>query len=264
MTSKPEQTSNVQELPSEASGVQSVVRAFRLLELLADAQGGLTLNDLGTMVGLPVTTCHRLLKTMASMGYVRQLPSRRYGLGLRLVRLGQYADLQIGPTAHKYLATIVENFGETANLAMLDGDQVVYVAQVPSPHSMRMFTEVGHRTFTHSTGVGKAILSTLDDVSVRRIISRAGMPRATETTIVDPDELARDLAASRERGYAIDDGEHELGVRCYAVPLLGLPVPAALSVSGPSVRLTEAVGESAVPLLKEAAAGLTKELMGED
>ncbi|WP_181445564.1 IclR family transcriptional regulator [Gryllotalpicola protaetiae] len=264
MTTNAEQTSNVHELPSEASGVQSVVRAFRLLELLAEAHGGLTLNDLGAMVGLPVTTCHRLLKTMASLGYVRQLPSRKYGLGLRLMRLGQYADLQIGPTAHKYLATIVERFGETANLAMLDGDQVVYVAQVPSPHSMRMFTEVGHRTYTHSTGVGKAILSVVDDAAVRRITGRAGMPRATETTITDPDELAQDLALSRERGYAIDEGEHELGVRCYAVPLLGLPIPAALSISGPSVRLTQAVGESAVPLLKEAAAGLAKELAGDD
>lgn len=243
------------------TGVQSVVRAFRLLELLSESQGGLTLNDLGATVGLPIATCHRLLKTMASMGYVRQLPSRRYGLGLRLMRLGQYADYEIGSTANKYLAAIVERIGETANLAMLDADQIVYVAQAPSPHAMRMFTEVGHRTYTHSTGVGKAILSMMDEAAVRRILNRAGMPRATETTITDPDALFQDLAAIRTRGYAIDDGEHELGVRCYAVPVHGLPVPAAISISGPSVRVTEAVAASAVPLLQATASELAEELL---
>ncbi|MFC4243170.1 IclR family transcriptional regulator [Gryllotalpicola reticulitermitis] len=247
----------------EQSGVQSVVRAFRLLEMLAESQAGLSLNELSAGVGLPVATSHRLLKTMATLGYVRHLPSRRYGLGLRMMRLGQDADLQLGPIARPHLQKIVEAVGETANLAMLDGDRIVYVAQVPSPHAMRMFTEVGHRTYTHSTGVGKAILSTLDEASVRRIVVRAGMPRDTATTIGDLDELEHDLEVTRDRGYALDDGEHELGVRCYAVPLRGLPVPTAVSVSGPSVRLTEALGEAAVPLLQRTAAALAADLTGE-
>lgn len=248
----------------DASGVQSVVRAFRLLEFLAESSGGLSLNELGALVGIPVTTSHRLLKTMSALGYVRQLPSRRYGLGLRLMHLGQSADLQLDPIAHPYLEKLVLEIGETANLAMLDGDRVVYVAQVPSQHAMRMFTEVGHRTYTHSTGVGKAILATLDEGTVRRILGRAGMPRATETTITDPDDLERELRLIRTRGYAVDDSEHELGVRCYAVPLVGLPVPAAISVSGPTVRLTDELAVKAVPLLQEAAHALTVALAGEE
>jgi len=248
----------------DQSGVQSVARAFKLLEMLADAQTGLPLSELSAGVELPAATSHRLLKTLASLGYVRQLPSRRYGLGLRLMRLGQHADMQLGPLARPHLQKIVEAVGETANLAILDGDRVVYVAQVPSPHAMRMFTEVGHRTFTHSTGVGKAILSTLDEASVRRIITRAGMPRDTDTTIGSLDELEHDLERIRQRGYALDDGEHELGVRCYAVPLLGLPVPTAVSVSGPGVRLTEERGATVVPLLQAVATALAQDLTGTD
>lgn len=252
-------------MPSERSdtaGVQSVVRAFRLLEFLAESPSGLSLNELGALVGIPVTTSHRLLRTMSTLGYVRQLPSRRYGLGLRLMHLGQSADLQLAPIAHPYLEKLVVEIGETANLAVLDGDRVVYVAQVPSPHAMRMFTEVGHRTYTHSTGVGKAILATLDEAAVRRILSRAGMPRATETTITDPADLERELQLIRRRGYAVDDSEHELGVRCYAVSLVGLPVPAAISVSGPTVRLTDELAAKAVPLLQEAARALAATLTG--
>jgi IclR family acetate operon transcriptional repressor len=248
---------------SDHGGVQSVERAFRLLELLADTHGGSSLNELSAIVGLPVTTCHRLLKTLASLGYVRQLPSRRYGLGLGMTRLSRHADLQLGVLARPYLERIVAETGETANMALLDGDRVAYVAQAPSPHAMRMFTEVGHRAFTHSTGVGKAILSMLDGASVRRIVTRAGMPRATAATIVEFDVLERELELIRERGYALDDGEQELGVRCYAVPLIGLPVPVAISVSGPGVRLTEDMGPKVVPQLKAAATALARELAGD-
>jgi IclR family acetate operon transcriptional repressor len=249
---------------ADSDAVQSVVRAFQLLEHLADTQGDLLLNELAALAGLPVSTCHRLLRTMVGLGYVRQLPSRRYGLGLGLMTLGQRADLQLGPIARPHLDGLVEAIGETANLAMLDGDRIVYVAQAPSPHAMRMFTEVGHRTFTHSTGVGKAILSTLEAGEVRTILTRAGMPRATETTIVTLDELERDLDLIRDRGWALDDGEHELGVRCYAVPLPGVALPAAISVSGPSVRVTAELADKAVPLLQAAARALARDLVGRD
>ena len=101
---------------------------------------------------------------------------------------------------------------------------MVYVAQVPSPHSMRMFTEVGRRVLPHCTGVGKALLSVLPDDQVRAILARTGMPAQTEHTITSPEELVAELAVIRARGYAIDDAEQEAGVRCVAVPG---PEPAA-------------------------------------
>jgi IclR family acetate operon transcriptional repressor len=137
-----------------------------------------------------------------------------------------------------YLVELVDTYGETTNMAMLEGDACVYVAQVPSPRAMRMFTEVGRFVMPHCTGVGKAILSTLPDPDVRALLGRTGMPPRTEHTITSPDAMVTALGTVRKQGYAVDDGEQELGVRCVAVPIRGLPFRAALSVSGPSSRVT--------------------------
>lgn len=241
-------------------GVQSVERAFELLDLMADAGGTQTLSELANRTELPPPTIHRLLRTLVGRGYVRQLPNRRYALGPRLIRLGDGANRQLGQIAEPYLADLVGRLQETANLAVLDGDMVLYVAQVPSPHSVRMFTEIGRRAHTHDTGVGKAILSQLDEPTVRSIVSRVGMPRATEHSIGDAEELVSHLSLIRERGYSIDDNEQEIGVRCYAVPIPNAPTPTAVSVSGPQTRVDEAFGERAVPLLLEAAEAISREM----
>src|SRR5699024_4694002 len=201
-----------------SGGVQSVDRAIDLLELLADAGGESTLSELAAKTSLPLPTIHRLMRTLLSHGYVRQLPSRRYALGPRLIRLGESAGRQLGSDARPYLAALAQDLGESANLAMIDRDMVVYVAQASSAHSMRMFTEVGRRVFPHSAGVGKAVLSQLPDQTVMEIVSRVGMPAATDRTIVSPSALLAELSVIRERGFAIDDGEQEIGVRCFAVP----------------------------------------------
>jgi IclR family acetate operon transcriptional repressor len=175
---------------------------------------------------------------MVRRGYVRQEPSRRYALGPRLIPLGDTAGRMVGAWARPHLAELVSQVGETANLAMLEVDSVVYVAQVPSPHSMRMFTEVGRRVPAHCTGVGKALLSTLRDSDVTQILRRTGMPAQTATTITTPEAMLAELARIRQRGYAVDDGEQEVGVRCVAAPVLDSPAPVAISVSGPAGRLT--------------------------
>ena len=135
-------------------GVQSIERAFDLLEMLADAGGALGLSELSTVSGLPLPTVHRLMRTLVNRGYVRQEASRRYTLGSRLIRLGEISSQMLGTWLRPFLAQLVRLTGETANLAMLDGDEVVYIAQVPSPHSMRMFTEPGRRVQPHCTAVG--------------------------------------------------------------------------------------------------------------
>ncbi|MFF2272337.1 IclR family transcriptional regulator [Agromyces sp. NPDC058136] len=237
---------------SPTEGVKSVARVFDLLELIADAGGDVTLSELSAMAELPLPTIHRLLRTLVALGYARQLANRRYALGPRLVRLGEVANRQFGQLAKPQLKELVDRLGETANLATLDGDQVIYVSQAPSPHAMRMFTEVGRRSHLHATGVGKAILATLDDQTVREIIARTGMPQSTPHSIATLDALLADLAVIRERGYAIDDGEQEIGVRCYAMAVPGAPIPTAVSVSGPVARVDEDFAARAIPVLTEA------------
>lgn len=218
--------------------VQSVDRVFTLLEHLADAGGSLSLSELAVRSELPMPTTHRLVRSLVNSGHLRQESSRRYAIGPRMIRLGESASRMLGSWATPALAGLVEKYGETTNMAMLEGDACVYVAQVPSPRAMRMFTEVGRFVLLHCTGVGKAILSTLPDEQVLAILARTGMPPRTERTLTTPKAALAALAEIRERGYAVDDGEQEAGVRCVAVPIPGLPFSAALSVSGPDSRVT--------------------------
>jgi IclR family acetate operon transcriptional repressor len=219
-------------------GVQSLQRAFDLLERLADAGGEASLSELAAITGLPLPTIHRLIRTLVTLGYVRQNRNRRYTLGSRLIRLGESASRQFGTWARPYLMQLVDQVEETANLAVLDGDEVVYVAQVPSKHSMRMFTEVGRRLLPHGTGVGKAMLAQLPRAEVLALLERTGLPAYTPNTITDTQELMDSLDQITEQGYALDESEQELGVRCIAVPLIGAPTLSAVSVSGPEGRLT--------------------------
>ena len=241
-------------------GVQSVERAFELLETMAGAGGVVGLSRLAQESGLALPTIHRLIRTLVDLGYVRQEPTRQYSLGPRLIRLGESASRLLGTWSRPYLARLVDALGESANLAMLDGDQVVYVAQVQSRQSMRMFTEVGRRVDAHCTAVGKALLAHLPGDDVRALLRRSRMPAQTEHTITDPDRLAAELDRVRRQGYAMDDGEQEIGVRCVAVPVLGTPERLAVSISGPAPRMTADLVGRAVPLLREAVGQLADEL----
>jgi IclR family acetate operon transcriptional repressor len=243
-----------------SGGVQSLNRAFALLEHMAAAGGDVALSELATRSGLPLPTIHRIMRTLVGSGYVRQLPSRHYALGPRLIGLGDAASRMLGEWARPHLAELVELVGESANMAVLDGDTVVYVAQVPSRHAMRMFTEVGRRVPAHCTGVGKALLAQLPPPRVSALLARAGMPAQTPHTITDPERLARELDRIRHQGFAVDDAEQELGVRCVAVVVPGGPSMTALSVSGPQTRLTWAAVERIAPLLRRSAQALAGHL----
>ncbi|NUS08058.1 MAG: IclR family transcriptional regulator [Nonomuraea sp.] len=218
--------------------VQSVERALDVLEALAEHGGEAGLSEIAARTGLPYGTIHRLLQTLLARGYVRQESDRRYALGGGLVRLGGIAESMVGVWAQPYLAKMVELSGETANLAVLEGDFVVYVAQVPSPRRLRMFAEVGRRVLPHSTAVGKALLAGRPAAEAVAVFERTGMPRRTPNTITDVGDMLTELGRVRDRGYAMDLGEEELGVHCLAVPVQdGDRVVAAMSVSGPAERI---------------------------
>jgi IclR family transcriptional regulator, acetate operon repressor len=244
---------------TSTDGVQTVQRALQLLEVIADNGEALNVTALAALSGLPLPTVHRLLRSMVSLGYVRQLPSRKYGLGTRLIGLGKSARNSFGVVAESILRRVVESTGETANLAMFEDDMVVYIAQVPSKHSMRMFTEIGRHVLPHATGVGKAMLSQMSDAVVTQIVRRTGLPAQTDKTLTNINSLLGDLEVVRERGWAEDNGEQETGVRCVAVPVPNVSTPIALSVSGPEARMTAEAIKQFVPQLKAAAEQLSAE-----
>ena len=217
--------------------VQSVARALDVLEALAAAGKPLGVAELGESTGLPLGTAHRLLQSLHERGYVRRDGSRKYSLGPSAVRLADGAQDALARSARPYLAELVALSGETANLAVRAGDDVVYIAQVPSPHTLRMFAEVGRHVPPHSTAVGKVLLAALPRHEALGIVRRAGLPARTPATITELDAFAVELDGVTARGWAADDEEQEPGVRCVAVPVVGSgPTIAAMSVSGPAER----------------------------
>lgn len=243
--------------------VQSVERAFEVLEIMATRGGELSLSEIATATGRPTASVHRLVRTLVALGYLRQEASRRYALASGLIRLGDSAARQFGSWANPVLVDLVEKVGESANMAILDGSHAVYVAQVAGRHSMRMFTEVGRRVALHSTGVGKALLSQLPNDEIERLLKLGGMPKITDHTITDSVVLVQELAAGRALGYATDDGEQEVGVSCVAVPVPGAPALTAISFSAPAPRMTPDVARRAAGALRTAAATLAERFVAQ-
>lgn len=226
--------------PSERL-VQSVDRALRLVELLCERSGDTGLSELAVAANLPQGTTHRILRTLNNRGWVRRSGERRYAPGTTLIRFSTVAQRALAMAAEPYLAELVAVSGESANLAVLEGNHAVYLAQVPSPHRLRTFAEVGHRIPLHSTGVGKVLLAHLATEQADMILAQTGLPARTPRTVTDIQALRLELARIRETGVAIDDGEEDIGVRCVAISVTDLRrgLPAAVSVSGPANRLDD-------------------------
>ncbi len=224
--------------PARAAGtVQSLDRALDLIETLAASEVALGLGEVAGRAGLAQGTAHRLLHSLQVRGYVRRDSSRRYSVGLASLALADAVQRSLARQAQQFLGELVAWSGETANLAVLEGDDAVYVAQVPSPHTLRMFAEVGRHVPLHSTAVGKVLLAAMPVDRARSLLRRAGTPRSTPRTLTDLDELLADLAVVRHQGWAADEEEQEVGVRCVAVPVTdGSRVAAAMSLSGPAER----------------------------
>lgn len=244
--------------------VQSVERALDVLEALAESDGALGLTRLIEATKLPLATVHRLVTTLALRGYIRQDPdSRKYLLGPSVLKLREPYTRLFGVWAQPHLAELAEISQESANLAVLDGTEVVYIEQVAAPRKLRIFTQVGNRVLPHSSAVGKVLLAFSPRDDAERIIKRNGLPRRTSATITDWDRLCAELDAVARQGFAVDAGEEEEEVRCVAVPVfvVGQPV-AAMSVSGPAARLRMLQQDRLLAEMTRISAALSASLRG--
>ena len=223
---------------------QSLKRALTLLDRLAESPGGMNLTDLSQQVGIPPATVHRLLSTFEELDYVEQ--DRELGLwfvGLKAFTVGNafLNRRDFVSSARPYMESLVDQCGETVNLGVIDDGEVVFISQVESREVMRMIVRLGSRSPIHASGVGKAMLANLSDARVARILERRGLPRFTEKTIQSPAALREELEQVRQRGYALDDEEHAVGLRCVAAPIYDQngEALAAISLSGPKARMVD-------------------------
>ncbi len=234
--------------------VQSVERAFCLLELLGQADNFVAISDLAERSGLSLGTTHRLLETLIALQYVERDPaSHKYTLGLRVLQLRGAAigHMNLSMQAMPVMKALMQRVNETVHLAVLNDGEIVYIDRIEGLHTQGMYTRIGKRAPAHCTALGKIMLAHLPEGEWRAIITQHGLPAFTTHTITTADSLAVELHKSRTRGYAFDNEEVEIGVRCIAAPLWDYTgeVVAALSISGPTSR----VRASRDPELSEAA-----------
>lgn len=244
---------------------QTADRAFEVLGAMLAARRPLAVSEIAKSCGLAPSTTHRLLASLVRYNFAQQDPeTSKYRLGLGLLEYG-YAilnDLDVREHAAPVLTELNRATRETIHLAILDGHDLVYIDRRDTQHGIRVNTSIGRRGTPHTTGVGKALLAFLPEESVDTYLDVVPLEPKTARSITDPDVLRRELARTRARGYATDDGEDKDHVCCVAAPILGAggyPV-ASISISVPDSRATVAELVHLAPLLLERTQRLSRSI----
>jgi len=241
--------------------LSSVAAAVKLLKAFTEDETEFGISGLAKRLGLAKSTIHRLATTLVADGLLEQDPqSGKYRLGIALFRLGALVRrrMDVSNEARPFLFDLRKKTNETVHLAILDGTEIMYVYYLESTQAIRMRSDLGGRKPAYCTAEGQAILAFGPSDVVDRV-TRGGLRARTPQTITDAGKLAKALALVRQRGYAMDDEESEIGMRCIAAPIRndGGEVVAAVGVAGPVSRLTKKTLASFAPHVIGTAAAIS-------
>ncbi|MEJ2869306.1 IclR family transcriptional regulator [Actinomycetospora sp. OC33-EN08] len=243
--------------------LQSVTNAARLLKAFLSREESLGPSELARRLGLGKSAVHRLLATLAAEGLVTRDPNGSYRLGMVMFELGEAvrAHLDLHGAAGPVLVELRAQTGESSQVGVLDGDEVVYVDRLESTHSLRLFHETGRRVPLHCTSSGKVLLAAMPE-SRREAIVAAGFRALTPHTLVAPDDVRAELDRVRRRGWAEAVDEREIGVASLAAPVHGPggEVVAAISVGAPATRFHAIPREHLVRCVVEAGEAVSRRL----
>ncbi len=246
--------------PSTATS-STVTNALHVLNQFSYADRVLGPSELARRLGLAKSVVHRLLVTLTAEGYLEQMEGGRYRLGIRLYELGSLVihGVELREVAHPVLEHLRNATNETVHLAVLDGTEVIYLDRMESQATLRMFSRIGTRMPAHATSSGKSILAFSPDEVVRAVLA-GKLRRIAPRTITSRAALLRALEQVREQGYAVSIEESELGASSVGAPIFGHDgeVIAALSVAGPSPRLTPEAIPRVARLATSAAAEISR------
>lgn len=220
-------------------GIQVIDRAFDILELLSDVKEGMGVTEIANRIGLNKSTVHRILMSMASRGYIERAAGKGvYRNGLKLVDLASVHlnSVELKTEARPFLRELTARMNLATHLAILDGSEAVYIDKVEVESSLRLYSQIGRRISVHCSALGKCLLSGLTDSEVAERLRKCEFKRHTGNTLSGRQVLTRQVEAVRQRGYAVDDQEHEEGIRCLAAPVRDYrgKVVAAISLTGPA------------------------------
>ena len=240
-----------------------LTRALDILEIVSKTEG-LTASQISKEVRLPQSTVFRLLSALVNRGYIeRDKRGKVYTLSIKILELAGtlFQQMTLLKSAKPYLESLALESQETVHLAVLRDSEALYIDKEEGSKSIRVASQVGKRNPLHCTGVGKALMAYLPDEEIDRIIAEKGLKRYTSKTITAKTKLKKHLQLIKERGYTIDDGEHEDGVRCFAAPIRNYTgkVIASISMAGPDNRLREKDKELS-DLTKKTAAQISERL----
>lgn len=253
-------------MSSPASGdVKSAARVLEVLELLAAAGEPLSAARIASHLGYPKASLHGLLRTVFRGGWIeKDAAGRGYVLGLKAWHTGQaYQRIySLVDRALPLMNAARDQLGETVQLAILDGNDGVYIAKVDGPRPLRLESFVGGRLPAYCTGVGKALLAGLDDAEVDRRLGDGSLPAYTRNTITRRDKLRAELRLTRKRGYALDREERTFGALCVALPVRGAngETVAAMSCTVPKAYFDAAKMEQLIEGLGATTARLSAAL----
>ena len=241
--------------------VHALERGLVVLQALA-REGYMSLTDLSLKVGVPTSTVHRILTTLEKLGFAEiKEDTNEWSVGIESFRVGNaYLErTNLIENSRKSMRDLMEATGETANLAIADSGDVVFISQVESHNPIRAFFRPGTRGHMHASGIGKALLANMLRRDVEKILQSKGCPEFTNQTLTTPVDLFEDLATTRERGWAFDDEERYDGMRCIASCIFNsyAEAIAGISVSGPTVRFPDHTLQILGPQVREAAQQVT-------
>jgi DNA-binding IclR family transcriptional regulator len=250
--------------PKARAGVQSLERAFGLLEAIAVARDGIGLAELSKRVGLHTSTTFHLVKTMVALGYIRQDRDKRYRIGRSLFALaaGSLDEVELVSLATPVLEDLTEATGESGHFAVRSGDSVVVIAKTSGSGAFQLTNRVGVARPAHGTALGKVLLADLTPAQLDRFLHNRELAPLTPKTITEPDLLRQEILEIARTGVAYDDGEFNTEVRCVAVPVHDFTgqVVGALGISGPIWRLSIPALQKLTELVRAAAGRLSAEL----
>jgi DNA-binding IclR family transcriptional regulator len=244
---------------------QVIERTFSILDVLAQSTEDLSLADIEAKLNVNKSTSYRLVRTLERFHFAQKdFGTGKYRLGSKLLELGAraLARFDLATVGRPYLERLTSHCGETANLGVLRDREVVTIAVVDGRHVLRMSVTVGGKAPVHSSSLGKAILAYLPEREVDMIVPKRGLKAYTRNTITRRSELKAELALIRTRGFAIDEQEFEVGLKCIgaAVHDYSGRVVAAVSIAGAALRLNRKRTSALAPLVAQAASDFSASL----
>jgi len=254
----------IRQRESKSAPVGVVTKVLRILETLHEAPSGLQLKDVALQTAINKSTAYRFLAHLEHEGYVFRDATGAYAIGVRLARLASGSSYQttLRKLSRPILQQLWRTTGETVNLAVLDGREVLYLDVMESSHTFRLVSQVGLRRPVYCTALGKVMLAYIPEEEHPYFYSGMAFERFTPHTIKSVSQLRKDLALIRQRGYSIDNEEAYLGSRCIGTPIFDAAgkIAASVSVSGPTTRVTKERVPAFAGAAKNAAAAISRTL----